>query len=128
MKGCSIMGIKLFDSELKVMDVLWKKGDLTAKEIAEILKQEIGWNRNTTYTVIKKCMAKGAITRSEPNFMCHAEIAKAIVQTAETDELIDKLFDGSPDLLFASLVGSQKISSEQIEHLRRIVDDAERAE
>lgn len=52
------MAIKLFDSELKVMDVLWKEGDKTAKQISDILKEEIGWNMNTTYTVIKKCMAK----------------------------------------------------------------------
>ena len=48
------MEIKLFDSELKVMEVLWREGDLTAGQIAGILKEEIGWNRNTTYTVIKK--------------------------------------------------------------------------
>lgn len=47
------MDIKLFDSELKVMEVLWKEGDLPAGQIAKILKEEIGWNRNTTYTVIK---------------------------------------------------------------------------
>ena len=52
------MAIKLFDSELKVMDVLWKEGDKTAKQISDILKEEIGWNMNTTYTVIKKCIAK----------------------------------------------------------------------
>ena len=52
------MDIKLFDSELKVMEVLWKEGDLPAGQIAKILKEEIGWNRNTTYTVIKKCVEK----------------------------------------------------------------------
>ena len=36
------MAIKLFDSELKVMDVLWKEGDKTAKQISDILKEEIG--------------------------------------------------------------------------------------
>ena len=88
------MAIKLFDSELKVMDVLWKEGDMTAKRLSDILKAEIGWNMNTTYTVIKKSMAKGAIERSEPNFLCHALIPKETVQEAETDELIGKPFDG----------------------------------
>ena len=87
------MAIKLFDSELKVMDVLWKEGDKTAKQISDILKEEIGWNMNTTYTVIKKCIAKGAIERSEPNFMCHALIAKEVVQEAEAEELIDELLN-----------------------------------
>lgn len=122
------MEIKLFDSELKVMDVLWREGDRTAKEISNILKAEIGWNQNTTYTVIKKCIAKGAIRRSEPNFMCHALIGKQAVQAAETEQLIDKLFDGSPDLLFASLLGRKKFTSEQIEQLRKIVKDAEQSE
>ena len=53
MKGGIIMDIKLFDSELKVMNVLWQEGDTTAKNIAGILKEETGWNVNTTYTIIK---------------------------------------------------------------------------
>lgn len=115
------MAIKLFDSELKVMDVLWKEGDTTAKQISNILNETIGWNMNTTYTVIKKCIAKGAIERREPNFLCHALIAKDVVQASETEELLHKLFDNSPDLMFASLLGHQKLSKEQIERLRRMV-------
>lgn len=80
---------------------------------------------NTTYTVIKKCIAKGAIERSEPNFMCHALIAKEVVQEAEAEELIGKLFDGSPDKLFAALLDNQKLSKEQIENLRRMVAELE---
>ena len=117
------MATKLFDSELKVMDVLWKEGDRTAKQISDILKAEIGWNMNTTYTVIKKCIAKGAIERREPNFLCHALIGKEAVQEAETDELIGKLFDGSADKLFAALLGRKKLSAEQIEKLKQIVGD-----
>lgn len=120
------MTVKLFDSELKVMDVLWRNGDRTAKEIAGILREEIGWNTNTTYTVIKKCVAKGAIRRSEPGFQCHALISKTEVQAAETEALIGKLFDGSPDLLFASLLDSRRLSAEQLERLRKLVAAVER--
>ena len=117
------MAVKLFDSELKVMDVLWREGDRTAKQISDILKAEIGWNMNTTYTVIKKCIAKGAIRREEPNFLCHALILKEAVQEAETDELIGKLFDGSVDKLFAALLGRKKLTAQQIEELKQIVGD-----
>ena len=55
------MQSKLFDSELKVMGVLWREGDCTAKHISDVLKQEVGWNMNTTYTLIKRCIGKGAI-------------------------------------------------------------------
>ena len=107
------MDIKLFDSELKVMDVLWKQGDTPAREIARALGEELGWNVNTTYTLIKRCMKKGAIERTEPGFLCHALLPKAAVQEAETDEL------------FAALLGRKKLSAEQLERLRQIVGELE---
>ena len=128
MKGERIMqseNIKLFDSELKVMDILWKEGIVPAKYVADRLTQELGWNKNTTYTLIKRCIKKGAIERTEPNFMCHALIAKEDVQETETNELINKIYDGSVDKLFASLLGRKKLSTEQIEKLKQIVDSLE---
>ena len=119
------MEIKLFDSELKVMDVLWKEGDMTAKKISDILKEQVGWNMNTTYTLIKRCIAKGAIERREPNFICHALIPKEQVQEQETTELINKVFDGSADLLFASLLNRKNLSSEEIERLKQLVNNLE---
>lgn len=119
------MDIKLYDAELKVMGVLWNKGVCPARHVAEVLKDEFGWNINTTYTLIKRCIKKGAIERSEPNFMCQALIPKEEVQKAETDELINKIYDGSADKLFAALLGRKKLSVEQIEKLKQIVEDLE---
>ena len=119
------MTVKLFDSELKVMNVLWKEGDATAKHISDVLKDETGWNMNTTYTLIKRCINKGAIERSEPNFMCHALIPQEKVQIAETNELLGKMFDGSVDKLFAALISSKQLSKEEIEKLKKMVADLE---
>lgn len=119
------MDIKLFDSELKVMDVLWREGDAPAKQIAAVLNAETGWNVNTTYTLIKRCIKKGAIERTEPNFMCHALIPKEDVQEAETEELINKIYDGSADKLFAALLGRKKLSREQIDKLKKMVEELE---
>ena len=115
--------MKLFDSELKVMDVLWREGELPAKAIARTLTEEIGWNVNTTYTLIKRCIAKEAIERSEPGFMCHALVSKEQVQQEETQELIDKVFDGSADKLFASLLGGRRVSREQLMQQRSMIDE-----
>lgn len=57
--------------------------------------------------------------------MCHALIPKEEVQEAETDELINKMFDGSADKLFAALLGRKKLSAKQIEDLKRIVGELE---
>ena len=47
-------GIKLCESELKVMELLWEEGELRAGEIVPILSARVGWNRNTTYTSVWK--------------------------------------------------------------------------
>lgn len=122
------MEIKLFDAELKVMEALWQEGDCTARHLADILKEKVGWNINTTYTMIKRCVAKGAIERSEPNFQCHALISKEQVQISETEELINKIFDGSADLLFSALVSHKKVSKKQLKKLKDLIDESERDE
>lgn len=119
------MDVKLFDSELKVMDVLWQRGDTPAKEIAQQLAGEVGWNVNTTYTLIKRCIGKGAIRRTDPGFLCHPLIPKEQVQHVETQALIDKVYDGSADKLFAALLGRKHLTPEQIEKLRQIVGELE---
>ena len=117
------MGATLFDSEFKVMEVLWREGTLPAKRVVEILGEEIGWNKNTTYTVLKKCVEKGAVERREPNFLCRALVPREEVQRQAAEELVDKVFDGSASLLFASLLSGKSLSPEEVQRLRALVDE-----
>ena len=113
------MELKLFDSERKVMEVLWDAAqDLPAREVARRLEQSVGWNKNTTYTVIKKCVEKEAIERREPNFQCHPLVSREQVREQEAVD-----FDGSASLLFASLVHGKVLSREEIDQLKKLVDD-----
>lgn len=116
--------MKLFDSELKVMEVLWKKGSLPAREIVDILTERIGWNKNTTYTVIKKCIEKEVIERVEPNFICKALVSQDEVQQSETEQLIDKMFGGSSELFFSSFLKNQGMSEEDAERLAKLIKEA----
>ena len=89
------MSEKLFDSEAKIMEIIWEKGPLSAKEISLIAADSIGWNKNTTYTVIKKLEAKGFIRRDEPGFICTPLVTREEVQKQETESLINRFFGGS---------------------------------
>ena len=125
MKRGAGMEIKLFDSELKIMDILWKDGDTTAKRIAEILKKQVDWSKTTTYTVIKKCIDKGAIERYEPNFVCHPLVTREQAREVETMELINKMYDGAVDQLVASILGRKNLSPEEIKRLKQLVENLE---
>ena len=114
---------KLFSSEIKVMELLWKNGEMSAKELAAELGKSVGWSKTTTYTVIKKCVEKGAVLRKDPGFICEAAVSKSEVRENEAFELIERLFEGSPDLLVSALIGSGKISREQLKNLREMGQD-----
>ena len=60
--------IRLHEGELNVMELLWSNKVLAAKDISKIIKEYIGWEKNTTYTYIKRLIDKGAITREDPGF------------------------------------------------------------
>lgn len=116
--------MKLFDSELKVMEVLWDKGAMPARDIVDVLSASIGWNKNTTYTVIKKCIEKGAIEREEPNFLCKPLVTKEEVAQSETEQLIDKMFGGSSELFFSSFLKNQGISEADAARLSQMIKEA----
>lgn len=115
---------KLFPSEIKVMEIIWDNGEITAKEIAAEMAKTAGWSKTTTYTVIKKCLEKGAVVRKDPGFLCVAAISREEVQAFETQELIDRLFGGAPDMLISALINSGKISVEQLNALRNAIEKA----
>lgn len=116
--------MKLFDSELKVMEVLWEQGVKSARDIVDVLSERIGWNKNTTYTVIKKCIEKGAVRREDPGFLCSPLVTKDEVAQSETEQLIDKMFGGSSELFFSSFLKNQGISQADVDRLSRMIKEA----
>ena len=118
--------VKLAESELRVMEVLWREGACSAKHISTVMTQRFGWNINSTYTLIKRCIQKGAISREEPGFLCRPLVSQREVQRKETEKLLDRVFDGSVDLLFSALIDSKRATKEQLAEMRQRLEALER--
>ena len=114
--------IRLHEGELNVMELLWSNQCLAAKDIARIIKDYIGWEKNTTYTVIKRLIEKGAVKREDPGFICKAVITKNEVQQIETRALIDKVFGGELIAFFTEFLAQQNLDAEEVRELRKILD------
>ncbi len=113
---------KLFDSEAKVMQILWERGAISAKEVSLIAADTIGWNKNTTYTIIKKLEAKGFIRRDDPGFICTPLVSKAKMQKTEAASLVKKVFNGSRQALFSALLTDEPLTESEIQELRKLID------
>ncbi len=112
---------KLFDSELKVMEPLWEDGPQSAGELAKKLAASCGWNRNTTYTVIKKLVDKGVIARSDPGFVCTPLASRQDIQRLETDNLITRLFGGSKTQFLSAFLSEKDLTPAEAAQLKELI-------
>lgn len=113
--------IRLHEGELNVMELLWSNKALAAKDISKIIKEYIGWEKNTTYTVIKRLIDKGAVKREDPGFICRAAISKRTVQNIETKALLNKLYNGSLSTFLNEYLKNQDLSRSELMELEQIV-------
>ena len=115
--------IRLHEGDLNVMELLWSNKVLAAKDISKIIKEYIGWEKNTTYTYIKRLIDKGAITREDPGFLCRAAITKKQVQEIETSVLIKNLYNGSVATFIHDYFDGKSLSTEEILELNKVVSN-----
>lgn len=113
---------KLYDSELKVMEIIWADSPISAKKISLIAAETIGWNKNTTYTVIKKLAAKGFIKREDPGFICTPLVSRSQIQKVEATSIVKKIFGGSRQALFSALLEDEPLTEDEICALRELID------
>lgn len=115
---------KLFDSELKIMKLIWQnEKPISAKNLSVLADKQYSWNKNTTYTVIKKLVTKGFIRRDEPGFICTALVSQSEMQKNEATTLLNKMFNGSRKALFSTLLEDEDLSESEIDELRKYIDN-----
>lgn len=112
---------KVTDGELNVLNVLWSQGTIKASEIVKILKEEKGWNRNTTYTFINRLVDKKIVKREEPNFVCSPLYTREEISISETKDFIEKIYKGSIKNLFSAFLRNDEMKAEEIDMLEEMI-------
>lgn len=110
----------LYESERKVLDIIWNQEGIAAKEIAKLLEPS-GWSRSTTYTIISRCMEKGIIRR-EGKYNCYSVISREEAQRESIRETLSGFFDNSAVSFFAAFTETRNLSEEEKQELREMID------
>ncbi len=111
-------------SDYYILDILWENGDMKASQIANILEKNIGWNKNTTYTIINRCVKKEYIKRIDPGYVCRAMITKKQATESNVNDVMNRFFNGSFCSFVSNFVSSHELSSEEIQELDKIISNA----
>ncbi len=118
----------LSEGEWKLMKLLWLKEPRTIGELVNELRDDTAWTKTTVFVMLKRLCAKGAVRVDESGRIhkYYAVVKRNKVSEEETDSFLSRVYDGSLGLMVSSLAERKALSENEIEELRRILDEASR--
>ena len=122
--------IRLSDGEWKLMKTLWARQPQTIAELVAALAAETGWTKATIFMMLKRLIAKGAVTMDDSGKFQEysAAITYADVEPEETESFLSKVYGGSVGMMVSSLVGRGALSEQEIRESKAILYAAEKQE
>ena len=115
----------LANAELAVMDLLWQNDRLTAREIREQLYPDATKAQHgTVQKLLQRLEEKGYVARDRSLFvhLFSAAISRQTYAGQQLESLADKLTAGSFAPLITHLVEAKKISRDEMNRIRTILD------
>lgn len=115
------------DAEWQVMKVLWDRSPLTAAEIINSLRNGFTWSPKTIHTLISRLVKKEAlgVSKGSPFNRYFPLVTQEECRRVETKSFIQKVYDGSLQLLIANFIKDEKLSQKEIDELKRILEEKE---
>ena len=118
--------IKPTEGEMEILQVLWKNGNCTVREVHEELnKKDSGYT--TTLKLMQIMLEKGLVDRdaSSKTHIYRALINQEQTQQQLVNKMIDNLFNGSAARLVMQALGNKTASQEEIDLIKAYLDNLE---
>ncbi len=119
--------INLTPAEWNLMECLWIEEKRTGREVIDFLKERMGWSKSTTLTMLRRMTEKGLIACDESGevrrYSALVNREEAVLQ--ETDDFLNRVYQGSVGLMMSTLTKKQNLSKEEIQELYDILKEAE---
>lgn len=117
----------LTPAEWNLMECLWTGKKRTGREVIDFLKARMGWSKSTTLTMLRRMTEKGLIVCDESGevrkYSALVNREEAVLQ--ETDDFLNRVYQGSVGLMMSTLTKKQSLSKEEIQELYDILKEAE---
>ncbi|WP_419162764.1 BlaI/MecI/CopY family transcriptional regulator [Candidatus Palauibacter sp.] len=117
------MEIRFTSREIDLMAVLWEMGAATVAEVQERLGDDLAYT--TVLTILRTLEEKGYVghTQEGKAYRYHPLVERDCAGASAVRRLVQKMFQGSPELLLTQLVSDRALSKEDLENLRCLVDE-----
>src|SRR5215472_17308277 len=118
---------RLSEAQTEIMNVVWEQGEVTLAQVYSALAAHRELARNTVQTQLTRLVEKGWLTyRSEgKTFYYRSTVPREDAQTSMVHRLVDALFGGSAEGLVMTLLDGRKLSREEADRIRAMIEQAE---
>ena len=114
--------IQLGVVEARFADIIWEHEPVTSTELVKLAAEALSWKRTTTHTVLRRLCEKGLFENNKGTVT--ALISKPEFYALQSRQFVDDTFDGSLPAFIAAFTKHKKLTVEEAEEIRRMIDEA----
>lgn len=111
---------KVFESEYRMCLILWENEPIRSAKLAELCKEQLGWSRTTTYTVIRRLSDRGVVQNNKT--IVTSLVPKEEIQLREMDELMEKTFENDLSAFVSAFARRQNLSDKDAAELNTLLE------
>lgn len=112
---------KIFESEYRFMLVLWELEPVNSTRLVATCKEQLGWSKATTYTVIRRLQERGVLVNEDT--IVRSIVTQEEVQASEMDEFVAKTFQGSIPQFLTAFTKRRDLRKEDVDLLRKMIQE-----
>lgn len=109
------------ESEEILADIIWKNEPIGSGTLVRICADELHWKKSTTYTMLKKIVEKGIFANEDAKVF--SRLTKEEYDAKQSIQFVEETFSGSLPKFFTAFVSGKKISKQQAEELKKLIDE-----
>ena len=114
---------KLFDAEYRLMELVWNLEPVNSTALARRCEAELGWRKSTVFNLIRKLAGRGFLKNEHATVT--ARVKREQVRQYESAAVVERGFGGSLPAFVAAFLREKKLSPQEADELRRMLDESE---
>lgn len=118
--------IQLGVIEAQFADMIWEREPVTSSQLVKLAAEVFTWKRTTTHTVLKRLCDKGLFENNKGTVT--SLISRSQFYSMQSRQFVENSFDGSLPAFIAAFTKNRKLTSEEADRIRKMIDEAESTE
>lgn len=101
-------------------DLIWENEPIRSGQLVELCAQKLGWNKSTTYTVLRRLCERGIFQNQ--NSIVTSRISKEEFIANQTEEFVEDVFSGSIPAFLNAFTSKRELSQSEIDEIEQFIE------